>query len=235
MTTLSPIQDSIISRLKNADYLRYRDMRPSDQIPNDLYNYHLRSLVSRGLIQKSPEGYTLSPDGIRYVADMQNINDHYRRLFKMNVILIVARTVHGKREILNQYRTSQPSYGKCGVPGGTITKGEPLLEAASRKLSEETGLSADFQLLGHERRMQYKDSELFSDILFPICFADTWTGELRDTKFGKHQWVSLDQAIENEGDPHDSIEGIRTVLTTLKNEGLASMPLFYSETSQHTK
>lgn len=230
---LSPTQDYIISRLKNASTLRYRDMRPDD-MANDLYNYHLRALLRLDLVEKASQGYRLSASGRRYVADMHHTSDVHQRLFKINVILIVARTTPTGIEILNQHRTAQPSYGKIGVPGGTIVKGEPLLEGATRKLREETGLSATFRHICQERRMQYHEDELFSDILFPVCYADTASGKLVTTDYGEAFWCPIDQAIDHESDPHDSIESIRTVLAAIRDGSLETLPFSYRETIQYS-
>lgn len=228
---LSPIQNHIISRLKNADALRYSDMRP-DETPNDLYNYHLKFLISKRLVEKSSTGYSLTENGRRHVADIHHTSDTTNRLFKMNVITIVSRNTGGTIEILNQVRQSQPSYGKIGVMGGTAIKGEPILDAAARKLHDETGLTASFRLLGHERRMMYRRNELFSDVLFPICYADAYDGTLTDTDFGQNFWTPIEQALENEADPHDSIASVTTVLQALQNNTIDTLPLFYIETTQ---
>ena len=49
---MSHIQRDIITRLKNADSLRYAQLKPDREIPNDLYNYHLKKLVANGLVEK---------------------------------------------------------------------------------------------------------------------------------------------------------------------------------------
>lgn len=224
-------QDYIISRLKNADYLRYSDMRPSDT-PNDLYNYHLKHLIKKGLVAKTTHGYHLTAEGQRHVADVHHTGDQSNRLFKINVITIVSRRTSNGIEILNQVRGSQPSFGKVGVMGGTIVKGEPLLQAASRKLKDETGLDATFRLIGHERRMTHEGGQLFSDVLFPICYADSHAGILIDTEYGHNFWVPIETAITNENDPHDSIASITTVLEAIATGALETLPLFYAETSQ---
>lgn len=229
---LPTIQQYIISQLKNAGYLRYRDMHPQDDTPNDLYNYHLKSLIKKGLVEKTEEGYILSQDGQRYVADVWHTSDESQRLFKINVITIISRINDGTLEILNQRRTSQPSYGIVGVPGGTILKGEPLLEGASRKLEQETGLRAAFELVGIERRFYYKNNELFSDVLFPICYCNTFTGSLLDkTEFGENFWVSINEAIANDSREDDQIESIAIFLKSLKVEAQHTNTLFYRETT----
>lgn len=226
----SPIQNYILSKLKNAKTLRYSEMQLPGT-PNDLYNYHLQFLVKKELVEKSDDGYRLSPAGIRHVADPYALagDPQVTSLFKINPITIVSRVRAGKIEILNQVRNSHPSFGKVGVMGGIIWKGEPLAVGASRKLREETGLEADFRLVCMERRIMYVDNELFSDVLFPIMHADSCSGELHDTEFGHNLWVDIDQAIRNESAEFDSIGSIKTVLAAIKDGGIKTMPFSYKE------
>lgn len=229
---LSPIQNHIISRLKNADCLRYRDLRPEDTA-NDLFNYHLKMLLSKRLVNKSVRGYSLSDLGREYVADIYHTNDQANRLFKINVITIVSHVENGTLQILTQERHAQPSYGQVGVMGGTILKGETFAEGACRKLQQETGLRADFRVLGMERRRLYKSNELFSDVLFPICYADSYSGNLlKTTEFGDNYWVDIDQAIVNDTRSFDSIQTIPKVLRAIKTGTITSLPFFCEETLQ---
>lgn len=70
----SSVQDYIISKLKNADILRYRDLRPIST-PNDLFNYHLKTLIAKNLVTKKDTGYFLSKIGHEYVADSYHTSD----------------------------------------------------------------------------------------------------------------------------------------------------------------
>lgn len=210
----SHIQQAIISRLKNADILRYSELKQPD-IDRDLFNYHLRELVEKGTLTKLPNrgGYTLSAKGKRYVADAYHSSDQTNRLFKVNPLLIVTDERSDGIYVVQQYRTAQPDYGTVGIPGGTITKSEPLLEGAARKLQEETGLTATFELIATTRRILYKNNHLFADVFFPICLATRWSGELHDTEFGTNSWVPIDQAIKQD----TRIEYISTVLKAIKS------------------
>lgn len=226
------MQDHIISKLKNADFLRYRDLKPPE-IPNDLFNYHLKMLVAKGLVDKKPHGYSLSTRGLEYVADVYHTSDQANRLFKINVITIVSRVHDGRSEILTQERHSQPSYGLVGVMGGTIVKGESMADGATRKLKQETGLTAEFRVVGFEKRQLYKNNKLFSDVLFPICYADTYSGELLEmTEFGRNYWEEIDQAIANDTRSFDTISAIPKALQAIKDGFIDTMPLFYDETIQ---
>ncbi len=226
---MSHIQRDIITRLKNADSLRYAQLKPDREIPNDLYNYHLKKLVANGLVEKSATGYTLSPAGKRHVADVHHTSDQDNRLFKFNVLLIVTRVIDGELHVLNQRRTSQPSYGIVGIPGGTILKSEPLLEGARRKLQQEAGLDGTFSYIGTERRILHQDNKLFSDVLFPFCICRDATGEPTTTEFGENFWVPIEQAIANDSRQHDHIVSIPKVLAALRDDTLEDLQGFYYE------
>lgn len=226
---MSTIRRDIITRLKNADTLRYAQLKPDADIPNDLYNYHLKKLIVDGLVEKSDDGYKLSPAGKRHVADVHHTSDQDDRLFKFNVLLIVTRVINGRLHVLNQRRMSQPSYGIVGIPGGTILKSEPLLDGAQRKLRQETGLDGTFAYIGTERRILYQGASLFSDVLFPICLCTDATGDPIATEFGENFWVTVDEAIANDSRQVDHIESIPRVLQALARDEIAAITGFYHE------
>ncbi|MSR71593.1 MAG: NUDIX domain-containing protein [Candidatus Taylorbacteria bacterium] len=229
----SPIQNHILSTLKNAPSLRYSELALPQKVPNDLFNYHLQFLVQKGFIIKGKTAYSLSEKGIKHLADPITVDAKIASLFKVNVLTILSRTTSaGDIEILNQVRTSHPSFGKIGVPGGIVRKGEGVFDAAKRKLHTETGLEAEFRLVGTERRIMYVKNELFSDVIFPIVYADKYTGTLVDTSFGANAWVPIEQAIKNESGRFDSIQSIQTVLVAIRDGQIDTLPLFYEESVQ---
>ncbi|MES2437235.1 MAG: NUDIX hydrolase [Patescibacteria group bacterium] len=230
-TQFSPIQNNILSKLKNAKSLRYSELQ-DHSIPNDLFNYHLQFLVKKGLLLKSEEGYSLSDTGIKHVADPIPVAtfNSITSLFKINVITIVSRVVDGKLEILNQLRKSNPSYGKIGVMGGVVLKGELMEAAATRKLKAETGLEAEFKTVASERRIMYKEGDLFSDVVFPIAYADSYSGELTNTEFGENMWLSIDESLKHQlSDSYDCIDSITKVLEAIKDGSIKTLPFFYTE------
>jgi NUDIX domain len=230
---LSPIQNKIISKLKNAAVLRYSELQQKG-VPNDLFNYHLQFLVKKGLVNRSDDGYSLGDAGIKHVADpdLAAEDEKIASTFKVNVITLVSRVQKGKIEILNQVRTSHPSFGKIGAMGGIVRKGETIEAAAKRKLKAETGLDAEFKILGIERRMMYIENKLFSDIFFPIAYSDHSTGELVDTEFGQNMWVPIGDAIRNESVDFDSIKVIPYILNAVKKDSIKKLPFFYEEDTQ---
>lgn len=230
--TFSPIQNQILSTLKNAKALRYSELQ-IDGVSNDLFNYHLQHLVKKGFVIKDADGYSLSDSGIQYMADPYPIQDVQNSFFKMNVITILIRENNSHIEVLNQVRKSNPSYGKIGVMGGVVLKGERIEDAAHRKLYQETGLKADFTLVGCERRIMYRSGTLFSDVLFPITYATQHNGNLIvDSDYGHNLWVSIDEAINNESVEYDSIKSVVGVLNAIKKNNVTTQPFFFEETIQ---
>jgi len=230
----SPIQNHIVSRLKNAKMLRYSELQQKG-VPNDLFNYHLQFLVKKGYLKRSDDGYSLSELGVKHVADFNPATDDSgtANLFKINVLTVVSRINNKKIQILNQIRKSNPSYGKVGVMGGVVRKGESVGDAATRKLKVETGLEATFKLVGIERRTMYVKGELFSDVIFPIAYSDEYFGELlEDTEYGHNMWVDIDEAIKNESAEFDSIVSLKKVLQAVKGDLILKMPFFYDENTQ---
>ena len=207
-------------------------MHPAE-VPNDLYNYHLKALISKELVNKTDDGYSLSENGRRYVADIHHTSDQANRLFKINVITIATRLFDSELQVLVQKRMSQPSYGIVGVMGGTIVKGESMVDGAKRKLEQETGLTADFRVIGIERRQLYKSNELFSDVLFPICYATNASGSLLETtEFGQNSWMNINEVVLLNQRPYDNIQAITTVLESIRDNTINSLSMFYDETVQ---
>lgn len=229
----SEIQNRIISRLKYATKLKYGELQIRD-IPNDLFNYHLQFLVSKNFLEKSGSSYNLSQKGIKYVADIQNETSGLDKiLFKVNPVLILVKKVKGKIFVLNQLRKSHPSFGKKGIPGGVLRKGESMESAAQRKLKQETGLDAEFKIVGMARRFLYSDNELFSDVFFPVMYANKFSGELKpETDFGENMWVSIDEAIKNESAKFDSIVSLPKILRAIKKGQISKLPIIYNEDTQ---
>jgi ribosomal protein S19E (S16A) len=61
------IQRHILKELALADSKRYTELKP-DGIEGNLFQYHSRDLEKQGLIDRSEQGYALTPKGKSYVA-----------------------------------------------------------------------------------------------------------------------------------------------------------------------
>jgi ADP-ribose pyrophosphatase YjhB (NUDIX family) len=195
----SEVQVQILTKLlKSQAGLRYSQAQPDDEfVDNDLYNYHLQFLVKKGFVQKVDQLYQLTPAGKQAVHHFDVTGKLYEA-FKVSVLAFVTREVNNQQEVLLQKRTRHPYLGDTGVISGKINPGEPIEDAAKRKLAEETGFTADFQLLGVYRTARKdKEGQIIEDTFFHACHADKFSGQLiKDSKFGHNFWASFDKAIK---------------------------------------
>jgi ADP-ribose pyrophosphatase YjhB (NUDIX family) len=227
-----PIQLSILEDLRVAsDGRRYSGMRPAE-IENDLYNYHLQQLVRHDLVQKRGDKYFLTETGKKHIVELNPISpegDSHR--FKIASLCLLIDNAAGSPKVLYQRRTRQPFIGEWGIVGGGWQRGELAVDAAGRRLVEETGLSATFSLFGLIRKRHFDpDGQLYSDILFHVCIASSYQGDLvPKNDFGEQIWVSLDQAITIESRGLIGSPQFAQILQRLKSIKPSAVPLFYLE------
>ncbi len=223
------VQTEILAKLYGAPGLRYSEAHPED-VENDLYNYHLQSLVKKGLIEKKDQIYSLTFDGLQHIVKNKPINLSGTKadLFKVNVLTLVLKEEKNTKYIVNQRRKMHPFYGDQAVLGGMVKNGEPIVSAASRKLQEESGLIADFSLVGVIRGVFIHEGEILQDILFHVCVAEEFTGELvSENEFGSNFWVTLDQAIESEHHSRAALLPLIELYRQLKANTVSQIPFFY--------
>ena len=140
------IQKEIMSRLTKAEFLRFSELK-SEKIESNLFMYHLRQLMSHGLVEKTENGYQLTRLGKSYIDRSTLETLVLRPQAKIITILAVQNN-------LNQWlvleRLHQPYLGYRGMPSGKVHYGEDLQQAAERELKEKTNLkNVDLQLRGN--------------------------------------------------------------------------------------
>src|ERR1700758_3633322 len=98
------IQRYILNVLRHTEFARFRDMRPPDTDSN-LYSYHLKRLLKRAYVNKTPRGYTLSLNGLIYIDKISTTTDRPRQQAK---IMTMSVLLNEHDEALVRYKSSQP-------------------------------------------------------------------------------------------------------------------------------
>lgn len=111
-------------------WARFRDMRPS-RVDSNLYNYHLKLLQKRGLVEKvEGKGYRLSATGMQYVDYVSVEQFETRRQPK----LITKLYIHdGDGNIVMWPKYKQPFIGLWSLPSGKIHADDANVVAAAKR------------------------------------------------------------------------------------------------------
>lgn len=133
------IQKHILGVLLRSKVARFRDLRPP-RVDTNLYSYHLKLLQKSGLVVKTDEGYTLTPQGLGYV-DRVNAGTFFVRQQPKIVTMLVVQNANG--DILLQKRDKQPYIDTWTLPYGKLHIDDvSVLAAAQQEASEKLGVEA---------------------------------------------------------------------------------------------
>lgn len=172
-----------------------------EEIGSDKFNYHLQYLVKKGWVEKTGEVYRITQGGKKFTTNLDALGN-LQQTFKVSVALYVVKD----GQVLMQRRARHPFYGDVTSVAGKILPGESVAAAAGRKLREETGLEANFRLLGMHRKIRRNlAGEVVEDTFYHICQADGANGELVEKNvYGENFWAGFSEAIGYESKNSDS-------------------------------
>lgn len=182
---------SLIRFHKNG--AKYSQLRVKG-VENDLFNYHLQQLVKNKYLQKKVGLYQLTELGKSLVT---NIDEDDKKL-PPNYKVSVCMCVFIDNKVLLYKRLKHPQYGYIGMPSGKIKYGEKILDAAKRELNEETGLKADFKIIGNLRQIRKNNKDkVIEDGVFFVCYTDKIKGQLKPkTIEGEFFWKTIPQTLK---------------------------------------
>lgn len=127
------IQRHIVSVLMFQKHARFRDMRPP-AVDTNLYSYHLKLLIKRDYVTRTPEGYTLGKNGILYVDRVTTSTLKVRTQPKIIVMLVVQNT---SGDLMLYRRERQPFTSQWTLPYGKLHIDDKTLEDAAKREAYE--------------------------------------------------------------------------------------------------
>ncbi len=178
---------------------RFSELR-AEGVESNLFQYHLRHVIRKGLVEKSGDGYRLAPAGL-YYADRFSPEFKGERPQPKLITIVVVR--NGDGQVYVQQKPRQPWLGDYHLPAGKIHTGESTNEAATREFAEKTGVHVEnlhFRCLMHVR--VFERGDIISDY-FGFIFAGEYDANLQGG-----QWYDGD-------DPSTSLTlapGVREIL-----------------------
>lgn len=191
-------QMEILNHLLHAEAATFSELQKSTDLSSDYVNFHLKALISANFIQKDDNRYSLTIVGKEYANRMDTDEKVIEKQPKLSVVLVV---VNNSGELLAQQRLKQPYFGYWGRPTGKIRWGETMQEAAARELSEEAGLSADWEIKGLYHKMDFNagTDDILEDKFFVLAYGTNPQGNLI-TEFdgGKNAWMADDELVRQD-------------------------------------
>ena len=197
---LHSAQIKVLRELLFMPAARFAELQKASGLESDHVKFHIKQLVKLGYINKIGNAYQLSVIGKEYANKLDTDAGVIERQPKVAVLLVVEQYNPKTHmvEYLLQKRLKHPYFGFWGAPTGKVRWGETLLDAATRELKEETGLTGTFEYRGiyHERVRRQETGEIIEDKLFQLMFCDRFSGKLQ-VKFdgGHNAWRTLEDMM----------------------------------------
>jgi len=167
---------------------------------HDLFNYHLRELVSKGLVVKTDSTYSLTQHGRQQVALMEE-DGQYQKQFKVGMFINLFRKHKGKWQMYLYKRLKHPHYGYIGDVTGKLCWGESLDDNLKRELMEELGIVPTKYIIAGVNRNLFRNEagDVVGDGVFISFYVTTWTGEPKSKNMeGEYFWHDLDDVLSLE-------------------------------------
>jgi 8-oxo-dGTP pyrophosphatase MutT (NUDIX family) len=181
------VQYSILTLLMTNKVLRFSELRPN-RVDSNLFQYHLKKLITDGYIEKVSGGYTLSARGLNYADRHSSSLKAERSQPKIIAIVIV---LNAKGEVLVLQKPQQPWLDTYHLPAGKVHDGEPIAVAGRRELLEKTGLELPDMQQVASVHVTIRLAEIIVSEYYGVVLRCDYNGPLVSG-----EWYSGDDKIE---------------------------------------
>jgi ADP-ribose pyrophosphatase YjhB (NUDIX family)/predicted transcriptional regulator len=187
------IQKEILRKLSETKKARYSDLKRKD-VEGNIFTYHLKGLIKEEYIIQKDRGYILTSKGKHLVDRVSTQNFNERIQPKIVTVVILKK---GNKYLLYK-RNKQPFFGHTGFPYGKVHLEERMQDAASRELTEKSGLQAKLKYRGHVYFTIHDEAELVSSMICYVFTGSQIKGEiLKEFPSGECYWGSMDDIPKN--------------------------------------
>ena len=221
MASLHPAQTKILRELLFTPKARFSRLNTAG-LTTDHFSFHLKRLVSEGLIEKTEGRYRLTLTGKEFAGRLDTETATLEKQAKIDVLVGAIKD----NKFLVQQRLKEPYYGFHGFITGKIRRGETVFEAASRELLEETCFTAKLILAGVKHKMDYdKEKGLLDDKFFFVIRAENPKGKLKEKFEGGRNFWAAEKEIASLSPLFD---GMKETIKILKSKNLVFLERKYT-------
>ncbi|MDQ6985066.1 MAG: NUDIX domain-containing protein [Candidatus Dojkabacteria bacterium] len=223
MEDMHYIQIAILNKLLYKDNATYTNLRPFDDLENNLFNFHLKKLISLGYVKKEDKSYALTNKGKESASIIDNDSKKIQRQGKILVAFCCVRENDGRKQVLLYKRLKHPFYNNQGFPSGKVKFGETINESVIRELKEETNLvitkKAELFLIKHVV-VKNLSGEIIDDKYFYNFKIENPKGDLQSNEEGEFKWVDVQKIDDFVKKPFDSLEEFKMTYELLLSDSI---------------
>lgn len=199
---LHEVQASILRELIFHNGTNFASLNKTG-ITNDHFTFHLKRLISEGIVEKKGKLYYLTQAGKTYASKLDVDRLVMERQGSIGVAVTAKKIIKGKVHYLMQQRLKEPFYGYYGFINGKIRFGETSVGTAKRELKEETGITGTPEVICVYHKMRGPSvKEISLDNFFVVYLVKNPRGKLVDTKEGKNGWYTESEIRKLQTFPH---------------------------------
>ncbi len=219
MKQVHTIQLQILKKLLFSTGLRYSQIKPSSEMENNQFDFHLDKLIVQGHIEKKLHLYHLTLTGKDFANRIDADNTMIQKQAKIGTYFACIRKKEGQIQFLIYTRLKQPFYGCQGFPSGKVQYGEKITETAKRELKEETNLDGEPEvvLIKHFLVHDKKTRQLIEDKFMFLCIISEPTGELIPCDEGTYEWVNESDLLHYVTNHFENVEEFIKEVMYIKN------------------
>lgn len=192
------VQRSILSNLQYATRARYSELMKASRADSDIFKFHVSKLRRLNMVVKMDDGlYELTAEGKSYISRLDPTSGRQIEQPKSSMLMLVTC---GDEYILAHQRTREPFNGFWGIASAPVLRGIELNESARRELNKQTGINADFKVVGFYRVIDKNQrGTILEDKIFAIMHAELsnmphptgWHG-------GLSQWMTRGELLKKD-------------------------------------
>jgi len=186
------VRKQILGKFMYNKSMKYNQLR--EKISSNKFNYHLKLLLSEGVIEHKEDIYSLSPKGVQLISSLDGIKIEDKR---KPIVCAFVMAKKGEKILVNE-RGKQPFMGFIGIPGGKLDYGNLLPQQAAQELLEETGISAkkfELKLITNYRTFDEDKKEQTHHVIGFFFLATGLSGTLKEEdREGRNMFITLSQA-----------------------------------------
>lgn len=218
MKQIHHLQLEILRKLVFSPKLKYLQLKPSGDIENNQFDFHLNRLMEMAYVEKNDNKYQLSTKGKEYTTRMDTDSVEIMKQAKLSAWFAVTRKVKGKLQFLIYTRLKHPFYGCQGFGGGKMVFGERIVDTAQRELKEETGLEGKAEIIKMVHyRVFDRNKNLLEDKMMFLCRIASPIGSLtREVEEGKYEWVDENKIEDYITKPFEDMSVIMSYIKEVK-------------------